>query len=201
MLADLKDGLIYIKEHDFLKRFFIILACFQFLLAPVAFLTPLQVMRNFGPDVWRLTVIEIAFSAGMAVGGFLMTTWGGFKNKTITVAVSFIIIAASGVGLGLTPAFIAYSCFMVVAGVSAASANTPAMTILQLKVDPLYMGRVFSVMTMISSIVMPIGTVVFGPLADQVSLNMIIVVTSALTGLIGVYIFFDKVLKEAGRSD
>jgi len=199
MLADLKDGVIYIRDHVFLKRFFIIVACFQFLIAPVALLTPLQVTRNFGPDVWRLTVIEIAFSAGMAIGGLLMTTWGGFNNKTYTVAVSFILLAAMGVGLGLTPFFVAYSVFMGVSGLSAATGSTPAMTILQQKVDPLYMGRVFSVMTMISSIVMPLGTVVFGPLADQISLNTIIIVTSILTGLTGAYIFFDKVLINAGR--
>jgi len=199
MLADLKDGIRYILDHAFLKRFFIILACFQFLIAPVALLTPLQVMRNFGPDVWRLTVIEIAFSAGMAIGGLLMTTWGGFNNRTITVAVSFLLIGAVGVGLGLTPFFLAYSVFMAIAGLSAATANTPAMTILQQKVDPLYMGRVFSVMTMIASVVMPLGTVVFGPLADQFSLNMIIVVTSILLGVTGIYMFFDKVLLEAGR--
>jgi len=199
MLADLKDGIRYIRDHVFLKRFFIIFACFQFLIAPVALLTPLQVMRNFGPDVWRLTVIEIAFSAGMAVGGLLMSTWGGFKNRTISVAASFLLIGVVGVGLGLTPFFFAYSVFMAISGISAATANTPAMTILQQKVDPLYMGRVFSVMTMIASVVLPLGTVVFGPLADQVSLNMIIVVTSILLGITGAYIFFDKTLLEAGQ--
>jgi len=198
MLADLKDGIIYIRDHVFLKHFFIILACFQFLIAPVALLTPLQVARNFGPDVWRLTVIEIAFSAGMAVGGLLMTTWGGFKNKTHTVAYSFILLGIMGVGLGVTPVFVAYSIFMGVSGISAATGSTPAMTILQLKVDPLYMGRVFSVLTMISSIVMPLGTVVFGPLADQISLNAIIIVTSVLTAVVGIFVFFDKVLVDAG---
>jgi len=199
MFADIKDGLVYIKNHVFLKRFFIVLACFQFLLAPAAFLTPLQVMRNFGSDVWRLTVIEIAFSAGMALGGLLMSTWGGFKNRTYTVAVSFIVIAVMGVGLGLTPVFVAYSAFMLVIGISAATGNTPAMTILQQKVEPEFMGRVFSITSMISCVVMPLGTVVFGPLSDSFSLNTIIIVTSAFTGVLGVYIFTDKVLKDAGR--
>jgi len=201
MLADLKDGIIYIRDHVFLKHFFIILACFQFLIAPVALLTPLQVTRNFGPDVWRLTVIEIAFSAGMAVGGLLMTTWGGFKNKTHTVGYSFILLGIMGVGLGVTPVFVAYSIFMGISGITVATGSTPAMTILQLKVDPLYMGRVFSVLTMISSIVMPLGTVVFGPLADQISLNAIIVVTCVLTAIVGIFVFFDKVLIDAGRHE
>ncbi|MCL1895322.1 MAG: MFS transporter [Clostridiales bacterium] len=201
MLAELMDGLRYIREHTFLLRFFAVVACFTFLLAPVALLTPLQVTRNFGPDVWRLTVIEIAFSIGMVVGGLLMATWGGFRNKTFTIASSFLILAAMGVGLGITKVFALYSVFMAVSGITAATSNTPALTVLQQKVDPAYMGRVFSVMTMITSIVMPLGTVAFGPLSDRVSLDIIIIVTSALTGLIGVYVFSDKLLREAGLPD
>ena len=199
MLDDLKDGLKYIGGHVFLKRFFIIQICFQFLLAPLALLTPLQVTRNFGPDVWRLTVIEIAFSAGMAAGGLLMSTWGGFKNRMYTVAASFLFIAVMGVGLGLTRIFVIYSALMLIIGITAATGNTPVMTILQQKVDPLYMGRIFSVITMISSVVMPLGMVVFGPLSDRVSLDAIIILTSVLIGVIGIYLLNDKVLKEAGR--
>jgi DHA3 family macrolide efflux protein-like MFS transporter len=201
MLDDLKDGLVYIGGHLFLKRFFIIVACFTFLLSPPALLTPLQVIRNFGDDVWRLTVIEIAFSAGMVAGGLLITAWGGFKNKTIMIAVSFLISGLMGVGLGLTRHFVLYSIFMALIGVTAATSNTPALTILQQKVDPLYMGRVFSVMTMITSVVMPLGTAVFGPLADRISLDLIIIVTSAFIAVLGIYIFTDKLLKEAGRTD
>ena len=43
--SDLQQGLIYIKNHDFLKKFFIFFAFFFVLVAPVAFLTPLQVTR------------------------------------------------------------------------------------------------------------------------------------------------------------
>ncbi|MCL2111070.1 MAG: MFS transporter [Clostridiales bacterium] len=199
MLADLKDGLLYIKNHLFLKRFFIVMACFVFLLAPAALLTPLQVTRNFGAEYWLLTVIEIAFSAGMAAGGLLMSTWGGFKNKTFMIGASFVLMAVMSVGIGVTKVFPLYTAFMVVIGISAATSNTPALTILQQKVEPAYMGRVVSVWTMIVSLVMPVGIALFGPLADRVSLDTIIIVTGALVGVLGVYIFADKELKEAGR--
>jgi DHA3 family macrolide efflux protein-like MFS transporter len=58
----------------------LILAVFFILVGPVAFLTPLQVTRSFGDDVWRLTAIEVTFSIGMMVGGVIMASWGGFKN-------------------------------------------------------------------------------------------------------------------------
>jgi len=48
---DLYKGILYIKNHGYVKTFFIFTAFFTFLAAPVAFLTPLQVTRTFGDDV------------------------------------------------------------------------------------------------------------------------------------------------------
>ncbi|SFH27806.1 MFS transporter, DHA3 family, macrolide efflux protein [Desulfotomaculum arcticum] len=39
--SDLQQGLIYIKNHDFIKQFFVFFAFFFVLVAPAAFLTPL----------------------------------------------------------------------------------------------------------------------------------------------------------------
>lgn len=54
-LDDLKKGFVYIRSHRFLMQYFAITAIFLVMVAPAAFLTPLQVTRTFGEDVWRLT--------------------------------------------------------------------------------------------------------------------------------------------------
>ncbi|MFA6506043.1 MAG: MFS transporter, partial [Treponemataceae bacterium] len=77
--ADLRGGIAYVLNHGYVKRFFVFCVFFFFLVAPAAFLTPLQVTRSFGPEVWRLTAIEIAFSLGMMAGGLLLGIWGGFR--------------------------------------------------------------------------------------------------------------------------
>ncbi len=71
---DLQEGIAYIKGHTYVKKFFVFSAFFLFLAAPPSFLTPLQVTRSFGDDVWRLTAIEVTFSIGMMLGGVLMAT-------------------------------------------------------------------------------------------------------------------------------
>ncbi|RPI73729.1 MAG: MFS transporter, partial [Ignavibacteriales bacterium] len=85
---DLREGINYINNHSYVKSFFIFCALFFFLVAPVAFLTPLQVTRSFGNDIWRLTAIEVVFSLGMAAGGGIMAAWQGFKNKVHTMILS-----------------------------------------------------------------------------------------------------------------
>lgn len=61
-------------------------------MAPASFLTPLQVTRSFGDDVWRLSAIEVAFSIGMMIGGGVIASWGGFKNKIKTQSFAGLII-------------------------------------------------------------------------------------------------------------
>jgi DHA3 family macrolide efflux protein-like MFS transporter len=69
----------------------LIATVFHIMFSPAAFLTPLQVTRNFGADVWRLTAIEIAFSAGMMIGGLLIGFRGGFKNKIHSMSLACVL--------------------------------------------------------------------------------------------------------------
>lgn len=198
-LSDLKIGLKYIRKHDYVRKFFLFCAFFFFLAAPVCFLSPLQATRTFGNDVWRLTALEIAFSIGMIAGGITMATWGGLKNKVKTMAFASLIIAAFTTALGLTPIFWIYLIFMGFIGISMPFFNTPATVLLQEKVEPDFLGRVFGVLNMISSAVMPLGMLVFGPLADVIRIEWMLIGTGIAMFIVGILLFRNKVLIDAGK--
>ncbi|MDR0587102.1 MAG: MFS transporter, partial [Treponema sp.] len=160
---DLKEGMKYIAGHGYVLRMIIISAIFLFFFAPAAFLTPLQVTRNFGNEVWRLSAIEITFSAGMMAGGVLIGIWGGFKNRIYTMALSCSLCGILSIGLGLAPHFWQYLVIMAIMGLTLPLYNAPSMVLLQTTVEPAFMGRVISVFTMVSSTMMPLGMVGFGP--------------------------------------
>ena len=61
------------------------------------------------------------------------------------------------------------------------------------------MGRVFSVISMISSSLMPLSMVIFGPLADIVSIESILVVTGIGLVILALVMMRNKVLLEAGK--
>lgn len=197
-LDDFKEGLAYIKQHAFLKSFFIFFAIFFVLMAPAAFLTPLQVTRSFGDDVWRLTAIEIAFSVGMMAGGGIIASWGGFKNKVYTMAIASLIMAVSTFALGIVPVFWIYLAIMAVFGVAMPIFNTPTTVMLQEKVDENYLGRIFGVFGMISTSMMPIGMLIFGPLADVVKIEWLLVGTGLFILVLTVFFARNKRLVEAG---
>lgn len=196
--TDLKEGFRYINSHSFVKAFFMFSIVFYILVSPSAFLTPLQVTRSFGDDVWRLTAIEIFFAGGMLVGGVLMFSWGGFKNKVFTMVSANIVIGLFTMALGITPIFWIYLIFMGIIGVSIPIFNTPATVLLQQKVEPDYLGRVFGVLEMISSIMMPAGMLIFGPLADIVKIEWLLIGTGLAMVVLSLFILKNKELVEAG---
>lgn len=199
-LSDFKLGLQYVNSHDFLKKFFLFFALFMVLMAPASFLTPLQVARSFGDDVWRLTSIEIVFSIGMMAGGAIIAAWGGFSNKVKTMGFATVIMGVCTFALGSVPNFWIYLFFMGVFGVAMPILNTPATVLLQEKIEEDYLGRVFGVMGMISTSMMPIGMLIFGPLADMVKIEWLLIGTGAFIMCLSLLLVKNHVLIEAGKS-
>ncbi|MCC3357857.1 MFS transporter [Bacillus sp. REN16] len=198
-LSDFKLGLHYVNNHSFLKTFFLFFAVFFVLMAPAAFLTPLQVTRSFGGDEWRLAAIEIAFSIGMMVGGGIIASWGGFPNKIKTLGFASIIMGVCTFALGIVPNFWVYFAFMAIFGVAMPIFNTPATVLLQEKVEEDYLGRVFGVMGMISTSMMPLGMLIFGPIADFIKIEWLLVGTGIFIVILAVFLGRNKVLIEAGK--
>lgn len=196
--SDMVEGYNYIKNHGYVKRFFVFCAIFYVLVSPAAFLTPLQVARSFGDDVWRLTVVEITFSIGMMLGGIIIASWGGFKNRTHTMTLSSLIMGICTFALGVVPNFWVYLSFMCLFGAVMPAFNTPATVLLQEKVEENFLGRVFSVLGMISSITMPLAMLVFGPLADAVAIEWMLIGTGVLLVIQGFFLMKNKELIEAG---
>ncbi|MFA5540936.1 MAG: MFS transporter [Bacteroidales bacterium] len=192
--ADLKAGLSYIKNHGYLKNFFIFCAFFFFLIAPGAFLTPLQVAKSYGDEVWRLTAIEVAFSIGMMLGGVLISLWKGFKNKIHTMAFATFIMGFSTFLLGLTPLFWIYLGIMFIYGIVIPIYHTPTTVLLQHQVEEEFHGRVFGVLSMISSSTVPMSMLLFGPLADLVKVEWILLTSGSLLLVLSFFFVRNKSL-------
>jgi MFS transporter, DHA3 family, macrolide efflux protein len=198
-LEDFKLGVTYIKKNPFLKQFFLFFGVFFILMAPAAFLTPLQVTRSFGDDVWRLTAIEIAWSIGMMVGGGIIASWGGFTNKIHTMTFASLLMGVCTFALGIVPVFWVYLLFMAIFGISMPIFNTPTTVLIQEKVDESYLGRIFGVFSMISTSMMPIGMLIFGPMADVIKVEWLLMGTGLLILILSLFLGGNKVLLETGK--
>jgi MFS transporter, DHA3 family, macrolide efflux protein len=197
---DQKEGFNYVKEHGYILRLVLLSSVFMICASPSALLTPLQVIRDFGSEVWRLTAIEVTFSVGMMFGGILISAWGGFKNRVYTMALAVALYGLGVIGLGLVNNFFVYIGIFAGIGIAMPLFNTPIVVLFQSTVDSAFMGRVFSVFGMASSVLMPLSMVVFGPLSDTIAIDMLLIGTGIVIALLGIPFVASKTLREAGRS-
>ena len=200
-LQDMKLGFRYIQNHAFIKRLFLYFSLAFFMAAPVSFLSPLQVARSFGDDVWRLTAIEIAFSIGMIGGGLWIASWGGFKNRIHSIAAAIAVMGLCSFGMGVIPNFWIYLFLMGLVGLFIPLLNAPSMTLLQEKVEEDFLGRVFGVQSMVASAMMPLGMLVFGPLADRMAIEILMAVSGLFLMVVAFFAIRDRVLLEAGKPE
>ena len=77
--------------------------------------------------------------------------------------------------------------------------STPGTVLLQEKVEEEYLGRVFGVMGMISTSMMPLGMLIFGPIADFIKIEWLLVGTGIFIIILAIFLGRNKVLIEAGR--
>ena len=182
---DMREGLAYTFGNPVLKSLILYYALAFFLVTPAAILTPLLVERSFGPEIWKLTANEISWTAGSLVGGLFIVLKGQFKDKVSTIALALVGFGIGFTLLGVAKPFSLYLAVMVFVGVFMPILATAETVLIQEIVEPAKMGRVFSIVELISGFSLPLGILLYGPLADIVSIESLLVVSGLLLVLVG----------------
>ncbi|MCQ1530094.1 MFS transporter [Lutispora saccharofermentans] len=199
IFADMKIGIGYAFSDKLLAKLLIIYGLFVLLCVPAGFMAGLLVSRVYGDTYWYLTAVELVGFAGMAVGGMLMGTWGGFKSRIKTLMVGLCGFGAMAIGMGIARNFILYLVMMVLYGVALTLIQTSITTLIQEKAESSMQGRVFGLMGSMYSGFLPIGMIIFGPMADAIPLQWIMIGSGIALILIAAFIRADKTAD--GRSD
>ncbi|MDR0971736.1 MAG: MFS transporter [Bacteroidales bacterium] len=197
---DIKAGIKYMLSHRWLVWMLVIFAIYYLCFAPLAFLTTLKVVRDYGGEIWKLTANELVFSIGMILGGLIMSWWGGFKNRMYSMGLSNVLVGLSTILIGIVPNFLSYLIVMGLLGLFFPLLNVPFTSLVQEKIDASFMGRVFSVIGMLSSVLMPLSMVIFGPMSDFISLDILLIFTGAIIVVIAFPFFISSSLRKAGKS-
>lgn len=178
-MEELRSGFQYLRENRFVKQQIIYLILVAVLVSPSAFLTPLLVSRTFGNEVWKLTISEMSFSLGGILGGILIAYWGGFKNRRHTIILATLCYGMMMVGIGLSPMYMVYLIFNFLIGITMPCYNAPLTVALQERTDKQMHGRVFSMVQVANACALPFGTLIFGPLADRISIQLILCISGS----------------------
>lgn len=191
VFEDIELGAAYTFKNKFFGKLLIIYGVFIFLCVPAGFMASLFVTRTYGAAYFNMSIVEITGFAGMMAGGILISSWGGFKNRMKTLVTGMFAFGVLAVGMGAVKNFIVYLILMAVYGIALTMVQTASTTIIQEKADADMQGRVFGFMNTLYSGFLPLGMAVFGPLADAVRMDLIMIVSGVLLAVMALCIRAD----------
>lgn len=182
--ADLKEGINYTFTHELVRWVIAIFGIVFLLIVAPSNLSPLMLVRNFGTEVWKLTMLEISFGVGMVLGGALMAILASKLDRLNTIIITSALFGVLAIVMGFTTNLILFFSLFFLIGLIVPAFSTSAMTLLQETVEPERQGRVFGFVGIVMAVAMPLGMAILGPLADVVSVEIILIATGALTVVI-----------------
>lgn len=191
MFREISMGIREVTGNAPLKLLFIFSIVSTFCIMPISVLFPLMTLDHFLGGMMQVSWIEIAWGGGMLVGGMALGMRKQHSNKVVLINLMYLVLgltlAISGI---LSPQ--GYWIFLVltgIAGISAAIYNACFTAVIQEKVQPTMLGRVFSMYISLSLLPAMLGLLGTGFLADHVGLTTTFVISGTVIFFIGVASF------------
>ncbi len=188
--ADLRTGLRYVWAWSGLRNVIFLAILINAISMPAFTLLPLLVKAEFGGGAIQIATVQSSWAVGFLLGGLLLSTWGGFRSKILTVALAMF---GSGIGMllvGIAPqnALMLVIGGMLTAGMMNVLINGPAMALLQTIVQADMQGRVMSLVVSLAGSMTPLALAFAGPLAEFTGVRSWFVLTSLTFTLSGVFV-------------
>ena len=131
----------------------------------------------------------------MVAGGLLMSTWGGFKSRVATMSAGLIAFGSLAIGMGLSKQFALYLTLMIIYGVAITMVQTATTTLIQEKAEMSMQGRVFGLLGAMYSGFLPVGMAIFGPMADKISLQWIMIGSGIVLIVLSIFVGTNKEMR------
>ncbi|WP_423363050.1 MFS transporter [Mycoplasma sp. P36-A1] len=188
-IDSMKQGLSIVKNNKVLKVIFINGLCFTILYMPITSLFPLLINQQFLKDESGIAIVQASYGIGMLLGAIVVTKLKIFRILLRNLSIATILISIS--------LFISYFLnvdqfyiFIVVClllGMGAPIINTSVVTMIAKNVNKEYLGRIYANLSTITIIVMPIGLLISGNVADIIGVSNWYLISSIL--FLGLVIF------------
>lgn len=133
----------------------------------VAIVVPM-ILATTGNDEAALATARALAAAGGIAGGLTLGVWGGTEKKMGIVLLSISLMAVMGIFYGISTTMVGWAISGFLSQFCAVFFNGNNRSIWQRKVPPDIQGRVFAVQRLMAGLMVPIVTVVAGPLADNI---------------------------------
>lgn len=181
---ELIEGLRYTKTHRFILWLVNIIVTIMLLVVGPTFLIPLLITQKFGGTVWDLTIFEMSFQIGTVVGGIGVSSIWARQSTLRMFSASALIFGVLTIVQASSPWVWGVFVSNLMAGFFVPLFVSPAMTEIQKRVDPAYLGRVNSQLSLTFTLVVPASMALFGPLSEAFGVAPVVGISGAVSILI-----------------
>jgi DHA3 family macrolide efflux protein-like MFS transporter len=203
--SEVKEGIAeYLKNKRLFYVTLVTIICFLFIL-PEEALYPLVVSNIFNGTEWHVSAVNVTFCLGMMVGAAGIGRFSKrIKNKLSMSMIGLLVLAVVSLLWGILPhntvGFLLFIvlCFFVGVGININS--IPYVSYLQENIPPQKQGRVLSLYGSITSISLPFGLIIAGPVAEIFGVMFYFIFAGIVSIIvIFVYIIFTLMLKSKSK--
>ncbi|MHB0858784.1 MAG: MFS transporter [Anaerolineae bacterium] len=200
LLADVRAGMRYVLRLRGMVAVLLLAAVLNLLINPAFALLPLLVTNHFAGGALELGWLNSAWGIGLVLGGLILSAWGGFRKRIVTVLVGIVGLGLGVLVVGLTPAAILPLAIagLLFGGLMNSLCNGASFALLQEVVVPEMQGRVFTVVLSITSAMAPLGLAVAGPVADAYGVRAWFLVAGVVQLVLGLGAFAVPAIMSVG---
>ncbi|MGB9977421.1 MFS transporter [Thermovenabulum sp.] len=201
--SELKEGFSFVKSQKTILIIFSAAVFINFFFnfgINVPF--PYIINNVIGLSPSQFGILESFFPGGMLMGSLVLALLPERKNLALTLYISLLTISAYIfiTGFIVLPFllrvlsknfyFFANIFLILVAGISSSFANIPILSLLQKNIPSDLRGRVFGLISSMSSLMEPVGMFLAGLLVDNVPVYILSLTSAVFLALLTNYIYF-----------
>ena len=200
VIREIKAGVQTVTAHRGLSLLFLFSILVTFCIMPVAVLFPLLTLNHFEGNAFQMSIVEAIWGVGMLLGGAVLGALNLKSNNVTMINWTYIILGLAFSASGLLPswAFWIFVVLTALSGIAASVYNACFTAIIQSKIDPAALGRVFSMFFSLSILPSLVGLMGTGFLADNIGINNTFLILGLVIIVIGIIAFLTPEMTRLG---
>ena len=187
-----KEAIMEVRNQYGLSWLFLLSILATFVIMPVSVLFPLMTLNHFAGNAFQVSLVEVSWGGGALFAGALLGLKKYRWNEILLINGMYIALGLTFLFSGLLPVsgFIWFAVLTALGGVCGSLYFATFTTVIQSRIDPGVMGRVFSFYMSFSMLPSMIGLLSTGFLADSIGLGNTFIISGGFLCLIGIISFF-----------
>ncbi|GEL14977.1 MFS transporter [Pediococcus cellicola] len=204
-LTSFKEGIHYLRQKKEIVMLIITACVINFFFCAVNVGLPLLLVDQFKLSNVSYSMVEASTSVGMILSGFIFMKQKPAENQIqlmyrwvigialVTSAMGLpVLLHVQFLKLGITGIYVGLALLL---GIALFETNVPMAGYMQLHIDSSFQGRIFTIQSSLSMLMMPVGTIIYGYLFDHFNAGPIFL-ASGITVIICILAFMQvKVTK------